>query len=83
VFNTLGSAYGTAMIGDTPGAQELADIITDAWARFVRGDAPGGGGLPEWPRYGTAGREVMILDHACRIEKDPWGDLRDAWTGVQ
>jgi para-nitrobenzyl esterase len=83
VFNTVGSAYGKAMIGDTPGAQELADIITDAWARFVRGDAPGGGGLPEWPRYGTAGREVMILDHACRIEKDPWGDLRDAWTGVQ
>jgi hypothetical protein len=29
------------------------------------------------------GREVMILDNECRIEKDPWGDLREAWIGVQ
>jgi len=39
--------------------------------------------LPEWPRYGLKGREVMILDNECRIEKDPWGDLREAWTGAQ
>lgn len=83
VFNTLDSAYGRAIIGSTPGAQALADRMTDAWARFIRGDAPGGGTIPEWPRYEVKGREVMILDVDCRVERDPWGDLREAWTGVQ
>ncbi len=83
VFDTLSSQSGRAMVGDSPGAPQMADRMHAAWVRFIKGDAPGGGAIPEWPRYGLKGREVMILDNECRIEKDPWGDLREAWTGAQ
>lgn len=83
VFNTLDSEYAKAIIGDTPGAQELSNTMTDAWARFIKGDAPGGGHLPEWPTYNRASRHVMKLDTTSELMSDPWGDLREAWTGVQ
>lgn len=83
VFDTLQSPAGQGMVGDSPGAQQMADRMHAAWVRFIKGDAPGGGDIPEWPRYELKGREVMIFDHECRVEKDPWGDLRQAWTGVQ
>lgn len=33
--------------------------------------------------FEVEGREAMILDNECRIERDPWSDLREAWTGIQ
>lgn len=83
VFDTLNSAYGKAMVGDTPGADVMATTMNAAWVRFIKGEDPGGGALPTWPQYDLDAREVMILDKECRVESDPWGDLRQAWTGVQ
>jgi len=51
----------------------MADRMHAAWVNFIKGDAPGGGEIPEWPRYELKGRRVMILDKECRIERDPWG----------
>lgn len=82
VFDTLGSTYGRAMVGDTPGAEDLARTISSAWSRFIKGESPGGVGLPTWPVYDLQDRPVMILDTECRVEGDPWPDLRQAWTGV-
>lgn len=83
VFDTLDSAMGQNMVGDSPGAQKMADRMHAAWVKFIKGEAPGGGEIPEWPRYELKGREVMIFDNDCRIERDPWSDLREAWTGIQ
>ena len=83
VFDTLHSGYGRAMVGDTPGAGALADAMATAWASFIKGAEPGGGALPPWPQYDLQQRQVMILDTDCRVESDPWQDLRHAWTGVQ
>ena len=83
VFDTLDSGMGQSMVGDSPGARQMADRVHAAWVKFIKGDAPGGAEIPEWPRYELKGREVMILDHDCRIERDPWSDLREAWTGIQ
>lgn len=83
VFNTLASQYGSAIIGTTPGAQVLSDKMTEAWARFIKGDIPGGSGLPDWPTYDLNTRQVMLLDTTCKVEPDPWRDLREAWIGVQ
>lgn len=83
VFNNLGSSFGATIIGETPGAQELADAMIAAWSRFIKGDDPGGGHLPEWPRYDLTDRKVMILNTTSTVESDPWADLREAWFGVQ
>lgn len=69
--------------GDTPGAPELAGTMNAVWARFIKGEDPGGSEVPPWPRYDLVHRNVMILDKDCRVESDPWADLRGAWTGVQ
>lgn len=83
VFDTLQSKQGQTMVGDSPGAPEMADRMHGAWVKFIKGDAPGGGEIPEWPRYELRGREVMIFDKDCLIERDPWSDLREAWLGVE
>lgn len=70
-------------VADTPGADVMATTMNAAWVRFIKGEDPGGGALPTWPQYDLDAREVMILDKECRVESDPWGDLRQAWTGVQ
>lgn len=83
VFDTLQSGFGRMMVGDTPGAPEVAQSLNAAWARFIKGEEPGGDSLPAWPQYDLQQREVMILDAVSRVESDPWQDLRQAWTGVQ
>lgn len=82
VFDSLGSQYGQLLVGDTPGAAELARTMSEAWSRFIKGESPSGEGLPAWPQYDLTRRDVMILDKDSRVESDPWSDLRQAWTGV-
>jgi len=83
VFDALDSQIGKGWVGDSPGAQVMADRMHAAWVKFIKGESPGGDAIPEWPRYLLKGREMMIFDNECRVENDPWGDLREAWTGVQ
>jgi para-nitrobenzyl esterase len=65
--------------GDAAGARSLAAAMHDAWARFIRTGDPGGGPLPEWPRYEPARRATMLLDRTSRVVDDPAGDLRRLW----
>ncbi len=83
VFGTLDSRWARLVVGPTPGARELSVKMLDAWTRFIKGDAPGGGGLPAWPTYDVQGRHVMILDSDSRVESDPCSAARRAWDGVQ
>src|SRR5258708_4922222 len=56
--------------------RELEAASAGAWAALSRAGDPNHKGLPHWPAYTAAKREVMIFDTPCRVESDPTGEVR-------
>jgi para-nitrobenzyl esterase len=56
--------------------RELESASAGAWASLARAGNPNHKGLPNWPAYTAAKREVMIFDTPCRVESDPTGEVR-------
>lgn len=83
VFNVLegpGVSLFTGPVDDS--MRTLARSVHDAWATFARTGFPTAEGLPEWPRYDTAGRPTMVLGDECRLEADPAGHELATWASV-
>jgi para-nitrobenzyl esterase len=61
--------FGTQASGDRPWSErdwELSDQMQRYWTNFAKTGDPNGAGLPEWPRVGTSGEDVMELGDATR-----------------
>jgi para-nitrobenzyl esterase len=78
VFDTLPSS---ALAGDSPTRQPLADKMSRTWIQFARSGDPNNDSIPHWPAYSPTRRTTMIFDNQCRTEDDPYGDERLAWLG--
>jgi para-nitrobenzyl esterase len=73
------------LLGDMsqiPGAQALADAMSASWAAFARTGDPSQPLVGDWPRYSVDGRDTMVFDDPCRVERDPYGEHRLLWHGV-
>jgi len=68
------AAEGSRAVG--PGAQAMADRMSDALLAFARTGDPNHAGLPTWTPYSLERRETMVMDLPPRIENDPRGDER-------
>ena len=75
--------------GDMPGwtfhdrtdaTRSLAQRWSATVAAFCRTGDPNGAGLPEWPRYSSDDRSVLVLDEPVRIEVDPDETDRKLWN---
>lgn len=82
VFNTLAEPGLSALTGDGPTRQALADRMHAAWIAFARTGDPNTSALPAWPAYDVDRRATMLFDDACRVEEDPQGVERRLWEGV-
>ena len=60
----------------------LAEKMSEAWMAFARDGVPAARELPSWPAYNPEQRATMIFDTTCRVENDPGGTLREAWSGI-
>ncbi len=69
--------------GDGPGADDVAEQVTGAWARFAHDFDPNGGNLPSWPPYSAPDRCTLEFDRAPRCLKAPLESRRRAWRGEQ
>ena len=67
-------AEGSGAVG--PGAQAMADRMSDALLAFARTGDPNHAGLPTWTPYSLERRETMVMDLPPRMENDPRGDER-------
>jgi para-nitrobenzyl esterase len=68
--------------GNVASEVELAKQVHQAWATFIRGEAPTAPGLPAWPQYSAQTRPTMILNTQSRVEPDPQGAELKLWEGV-
>lgn len=65
--------------GNGPGLAEASRNMSAFWASFARTGKPQAPGQPDWPRYTTTDRPVMLINTACRVENDPEGAARKVW----
>jgi para-nitrobenzyl esterase len=65
--------------GNGPGLVEASKNMSAFWASFARDGKPIAPGQPDWPRYTTTDRPVMLINTTCRVENDPEGAARKIW----
>lgn len=68
------------LTGDSPTRFALADKMSRVWLAFAKTGNPNCERIPEWPRYSAEQRPTMIFDNECRVENDPFGAERRAWS---
>ncbi|ABQ70563.1 Carboxylesterase, type B [Rhizorhabdus wittichii RW1] len=73
-------AFGTmaqvpSMVPVDAGSTAVSALIRQGWSSFAAGGAPRPSSIA-WPPYGAAGREVLAIDAAPSIVRDPRGAER-------
>ena len=74
VFGTLQTPAVSLFCGNGPEAVALSDAMMGAWLSFARTGDPG------WERYDSERRPTMVFDAESRLEHDPLGAERQAWS---
>jgi para-nitrobenzyl esterase len=64
------------MTGNTPEAQALAGVMSSAWVHFAATGNPNATGVPYWPAYAEADRQIMLLDDRCSLASNPQAEER-------
>lgn len=59
-----------------PESEALSKIMSHAIGAFVRTCDPSTKAL-EWPALDLKSRQVMVFDDTCRVETDPWKEIRE------
>lgn len=81
-FNMEGvSSRGLANLsGSRPERIDAGRNMSGLWTSFARTGTPAAAGVPTWVPYDTSSRSTMIIDSACRLEKDPYRLEREFWS---
>ncbi|MGO9603637.1 MAG: carboxylesterase/lipase family protein [Candidatus Binataceae bacterium] len=77
VFDNL---HTPGLAGDSPTRFALGDKMSRTWIAFARTGNPNNDAIPNWPGYSTKDRPTMIFDNECRLQNDPYGAERLAWS---
>ncbi|MGV9714180.1 carboxylesterase/lipase family protein [Gordonia sp. NPDC003424] len=78
VFGAYRTALGAGLaVGDWRSTGRVMTDVQERWGAFAAGGVPGVG----WPTY-DHDRKVLIIDDPDRIEVDPEGRRREAWSRV-
>jgi len=80
VFDNVAGATG--LHGTGPRPQQMADMMSRAWAAFARSGSPDHAGIPKWLPYTLEKRETMIFDIPPRLANDPQAKERQLWVAV-
>jgi para-nitrobenzyl esterase len=81
-FGTLDRGGWREFLGAGAAANTLARQHMAAWAAFARDGKPRVPDLADWPAYGGPDRATLVLDAPCSIERDPLGEIAQAWDGL-
>ncbi len=68
--------------GAGPGLAEASKAMSSYFASFARNAVPTAAGQPQWPRYDTQNRSVMLLNSQCRVVNDPDSEERQLWQSL-
>jgi len=74
VFGTLSSPGIDQFAGTGQAAEDLSELMMDAWLAFARTGDPG------WPAYDAARRATMVFGAGSRVEDAPLDEERAVWA---
>jgi para-nitrobenzyl esterase len=74
MFNNVECAR--VFVGEGNDPQQLANRMHAAWIAFARNGDPNCRELPAWPTYDAKNRATMMFNTTCRVEIDPWAEVR-------
>jgi len=77
VFNNLDKPGVRVFLGEGSLPQDVADVMHDAWTRFIRDGDPG------WQPYELSTRSNMKFDDHSEVVSDPDTLIRPAWDGIR
>jgi para-nitrobenzyl esterase len=60
----------------------LSTATSRAWTAFAHTGSPDHDGLPTWPTYSTASRQVMELGRSRQVLDDPGSAEREFWDSL-
>jgi para-nitrobenzyl esterase len=72
-------ARAFTIAGGRRGLDAVTDSIQRQWLHFAEHAAP----TAAWPAYEPNRRATFIFDEVSRVEDDPHGERRRAWTGYR
>jgi para-nitrobenzyl esterase len=79
-FNNVDAKiHGSVLAGKRSERYVTGHAMSEMWATFARTGTPGAVGQPHWPAYTLDRRQTMIIDAACQVEDDPYGEERLFW----
>jgi para-nitrobenzyl esterase len=80
VFRNLGSGFaGVSVAATRPEDLAMSDLVSTYWTNFAKTGDPNGTGLPRWPAFTEASRQVMFLDSASSARPVPNMAQLEAW----
>jgi para-nitrobenzyl esterase len=56
--------------------------LASSWIAFANTGDPNNGQIPHWPRFNENERATMVFNRNTRIERDPYRELREFWSGM-
>ena len=80
IFDNVEIARG--LLGPGPGPQQMADMMSRAFAAFARTGNPEHVGIPKWPAYSLKNRETLIFDVPPSLANDPQKKERELWSAA-
>jgi para-nitrobenzyl esterase len=69
-------------IAPSAAAQDMADIVSAAFAAFARTGSPDDPAIPRWTPYAPPRRATMVFDRVTRLVDDPRGAERRLFAAV-
>ena len=77
-FTTIDTDEWATFVSDPEQAMSLASLMQRSWADFATDGVPSLG-RQNWPAYNTTERATAIFGRDVTIERDPNGQVRQAW----
>lgn len=62
--------------------RRLSDAMAGAWVQFAKTGNPNGGRLPQWPRYGSPGYQVMAFGDVIGVGSNATSPAVDLFSRV-
>jgi len=56
--------------------RKLSEMMSGSLLQFMKKGDPNGGGLPQWPKYGSENGETMVLNDIPEVKNDPDREAR-------
>ncbi|MES1247821.1 MAG: carboxylesterase family protein [Actinomycetota bacterium] len=78
-----GVAQFTGDDAENPNRKQAQQACVEAWGSFIRDGRPASERLPHWPAYSRRDRDVMVIDAAARVERDPNGRRVGRWAELE